>query len=369
VHGRAAILVTTRRGPATALEVARLAGVSRTAVSFVLNDNDVGNIAPATRARILQAARELGYTPNGVAQSLRRQRTHVVGLITDSIATSAFAGHLIQGAMDRAAEHGFLLAVYDSDKHPARELAAAQDLLNRRADGILYAAMSLRQVDELPDVGLPMTLANCFEPDDAHLSIIPAEEDAGRAAARYLLERGHRRITMLGGGREPLAGPLRARGFRTEMRSAGVPAADSPVVSTGWTIDRGYVVGMRVLEDRHRPTAIFAANDRVAVGVMLAAARLGLDIPHDLSLVGFDDQEDIAPMVRPALTTLALPHREMGEWAMDRLVELMAGRARKAREGDENGRVGTGAPPPAPPMPRTLLECPVVSRDSVARVA
>lgn len=346
-------------------DVARAAGVSKTAVSFVFNNNDVGNISPATRERILAAAKELGYQPNRLAQSLRRQRTHVIGLVTDEIASSPFAGRLLGGAVDRATREGYVVVVFDSQDHPEREQSAVTELDLRQVDGLIYATMGRRELTHLPTTRLPLVLANCQQEGDQHLSVVPDDHGGGRAAAEHLLELGHRRVTMLTGPgvststphtRGNISGPMRSRGFRAAMRAAGVPAADAPVVSVGWDIDSGYHGALQVLTGtdgsllprRERPTAVFAVTDRSATGVLLAAARLGLDVPGDLSVVGFDDQESLAANVVPALTTVALPHTAMGEKAVELLLALLA-----------------DAVDPHEPR-RQYLPCPVVSRDSAA---
>lgn len=166
-----------------AADVARLAGVSRTAVSFVLNGRAEGNIAPATAERVRAAAAELGYTPDRVAQSLRLQRTHVIGLVTDSIASSPFAGRILAGAVDRAAESGYVLVLADSQSRPDREQQAVEEFARRRIDGLLYASMRLREPTQLPATTLPMVLANCLDPAGAHPAVVPDNESGGRDAA------------------------------------------------------------------------------------------------------------------------------------------------------------------------------------------
>lgn len=345
-----------------ASDVARRAGVSVTAVSFVFNNNDVGNIAPATKDRILAAAEELGYTPDGIARSLRTQQTHMLGFVTDEIASSPFAGRLLAGAMDAAAARGYAVLASDSRDHRDREQEAVTELTRRKVEGVVFATMGLRAMPMLPSTRLPMLLANCLGPDDSHFSVIPDEVRAGRAAATYLTGLGHRRVTMLTGRtvsrRFPqgnISGPLRVKGFRAGMRAAGVTAGEYATTDAGWSIDTGHAAALRVLTDAagrvlpadRRPTAVFAVNDRVATGVLLAAASLGLRVPQDLSVLGFDDQDALAAQVVPSLTTLALPHRAMGRRAVDVLVESLE----------------SGTPPPA----RTeLLECELLVRDSVA---
>lgn len=343
-----------------ATDVAARAQVSRTAVSFVLNGRGDGNVAPEAQERIRAAARELGYQPDRVARSLRLGRTHVIGFVTDAIATSPFAGRILGAAMDRAQESGYVLVAFDSEGHPDLEQAAIDELTQRSVDGLVYASMGLRELTSLPQTDLPMTLANCYELAPTRDAVIPDDGGGAGAAARHLLALGHRHITMLTGpgpGKGGnISGPLRSKGFRAALARAGVPTSDSPVVVAGWTIDDGYRAAMHVLcgpdgvlvEPARRPTAVFAVTDRVATGVLLAASRLGLDIPRDLSVVGFDDQEQLAAHVVPPLTTIALPHREMGRRATELLLDRLA------------GRPVTNAPVV------TRLSCPLVVRGSTA---
>jgi LacI family transcriptional regulator len=337
---------------ATSQDVADLAGVSRSAVSLVLNGRGAGNIAADKQALIIAAAQQLNYTPNAVALSLRSRRSSTIGVVTDAIATTAFGGQLLQGASDAAVAEGYLLLVIDTQNDLQREQQAYETLQNRQVDGFLFAAMSLRPYDVPPTLGsTTCALANCFDPDDRAPAFIPDEVAGSRAVTRHLIEQGHRDIVMLTGTSDVIASGLREQGFAEAVAAAGldVPA---PVVA-GWEIDKGYAGAMHVLTGDRRPTAIVCANDRSAIGVVLAAAQLGLSVPGDLSVVGYDDDENVAPRLVPALTTVRLPHREMGELAMRVVLE----------------RVLDSAPPllgEPRPAPRTLLECPLVLRDSVA---
>ncbi|MFD5713637.1 LacI family DNA-binding transcriptional regulator [Streptomyces pharetrae] len=340
---------TTGSGRPTSRDVARLAGVSHTAVSFVFNGRAEGNLSPATQERIRQAAARLGYRPDPVARGLRRRRTAVIGLVTDEIASSPFAGRLLRGAMETAWANEHLVLTIDSGGDPAKEDAAVAELLDRRVDGIIYAAMSLRRV-RVPE-GLHRThsvLANCLPEDDSLPAVVPAERAGGRTAARLLLDQGHRRIAHIG-GRDDIASVERLRGFRDTLRAEGITVPREWVVRTGGEIAGGHEGALRLLDGAdpaRRPTGIFAYNDRVAAGVLHAAARLGITVPGDLSVVGYDDQEHMAAFLTPALTTVALPHREMGEAAARLLLDAIA----------------TGRTPPA--TVRRLV-CPVVARASV----
>jgi LacI family transcriptional regulator len=328
----------------TAQDVADLAGVSRTAVSFVVNNKAEGSVSDQTRQRILEAASKLGYQPNPVARSLRIQRTHMIGLVTDRIASSPFAGQLLSGATERALQGRHLVAVFDSAGNPDRERDAAKEFRRRRVDGLIYAAVAVRELAQIPDVGLPTVLANCFVADDRLPAIIPDDKQAGIDAAEFLIGVGHRRIAMITGD-DAIAGPWRRQGFEDRLAEDGCQTKIFRLPDQ-WTIDAGYHAASRLLGDRRRaPTAVFCVNDRVAAGALLAAARLGLAVPGDVSILGFDDQEELAPNLVPALTTFALPHRSMGEAAVDLLLARL-------------GEVGVE------PM-RHRLPCPLVIRQSV----
>lgn len=341
---------------ATSRDVADLAGVSRTAVSLVLNGRGAGNIAPQKQDRIMAAARALNYTPNAVAVSLQSRRSSMIGVVTDEIATTAYAGKLIQGASDAAAAEGYLLLVIDTQRDIEQEVRAYDVLQNRQVDGFLYAAMSLRPYEppSLLHSG-PAALANCYDPADRVPAFVPDEVGGGRVATAHLIEHGHRDIVLVTGDREDVAAGLREQGFHEAMAAAGLTAR-APVPGGGWEIDKGYAAAMQVLTGPGPlPTAFVSANDRSAIGVMLAAAQLGLSVPRDLSVVGYDDDENVAPWLVPALTTVRLPHREMGERAMQVVL-------RRVLDHDEADAV-----PPEPAAPaRTLLECPLVVRDTVA---
>ncbi|WP_062212156.1 LacI family DNA-binding transcriptional regulator [Streptomyces sp. NBRC 109706] len=337
-----------RRRP-TSRDVARLAGVSHTAVSFVFNGRADGNLSAETQRRIRDAAERLNYRPNPVARGLRSRRTAVIGMVTDHIASTPFAGALLRGAMRTAWERQHLVLTVDSAGSREREDAAVAELLDRRVDGIIYAAMSLRKA-WLP-AGLDQchtVLANCLPADGSLPAVIPAERAGGRAAARLLLDAGHRRVA-LAGGLDDIASAERLGGFRDALRTVGLKPAPESVVRTGGEIASGYRAARRLLDGvpaNERPTGIVCYNDRVAAGVLLAAARLGLDVPADLSLVGYDDQEHMAAFLDPPLTTVALPHEAMGEVAAALLLDA----------------VETGTPPA---VETTALPCPTVSRGSV----
>ncbi|KUG51124.1 LacI family transcriptional regulator [Serinicoccus chungangensis] len=342
-----------------ATDVARRAGVSQTAVSFVMNGLAEGNVSPATRDKILRAAEDLGYEPNEVARSLRSSRTRTLGMVTDAIASSPFAGRIMGGAGERAAADGYAVMTIDTHGHAEREAGALAELVRRRVDGLIYASMGFRVLDRAPAARIPVVLANCTARSEEELSVVPDDAGGARVAAEHLLGLGHRDLAMLSGHYERgadgtvagnVSGPIRARAFEEAVRSTG---AAVKVVPGGWEIRTGYAAALALLDGAPPtsgsagggPTAIFATTDRAALGVLLAAAHLGLQVPQDLSVVGFDDQDGLAADVVPALTTVALPHAAMGEVAVDMALEAVGGRLTPRRE---------------------VLPCPLVQRDSTS---
>jgi LacI family transcriptional regulator len=307
---------------ATALDVARLAGTSRSAVSMVLNGRAEGSVAREAQVRIREAARQLDYRPNQVARSLRDRRSHVVGLVSGNAVTSAFDGAIIAGANALAERFGFLTLATDTEQDEERTVGAVRTLLDRTVDALIFLTSGLNTI-VVPEEcrAVPSALANCFprEPPASRFpAFIPDEVQGGADAARHLIGLGHARIAFLGGTMTTPAVLWREQGFREAMLAAGLPIREHWVHRAGWDIVSGHAAAVRVLDGSadERPTALIAANDRAAVGMVLAAASLGLRVPGDLSIVGYDDEQRLADQMVPALTTVALPQRRMGEEAM-----------------------------------------------------
>lgn len=332
-------MATQPRQRVRAADVAAAAGVSPTAVSFVLNGREGGNISAETTKRILETARRLGYEPHHVARSLRSKTTHSIGLITDAVASSPFGGRLLLAAAERAEASGHVMLVMDLRSRDDRESAAVHELERRQVDALVYASMGFRILPAPPKTHLPVVLANCTTERDEDLSVYPDDSYGATRALEHLADLGHRRVTMLSGNWDPagprddqgnVSGPIRRDAFLAAARRRGVDAA---VVETGWEISDGYRAAMAALDRPagDRPTALFAITDRAAVGAMLAAARLGISVPADLSVVGFDDQEKMAECMVPPLTTVALPHAQMGDEAVAMALAAVVGETIESR--------------------------------------
>lgn len=316
-----------------AADVAAAAGVSPTAVSFVLNGRDGGNISLETRKRILAAAEMLEYRPHHVAQSLRNQTTHSLGLVTDAVASSPFGGRILAAATERAQANGHILLVMDLHSHDERETTAFRELERRQVDALIYASMGFRILKTVPQSHLPVVLTNCTAEHSDELSVFPDDTSGATRALDHLADLGHRHVGMVSGNWDPsvegdaggnISGPIRRAAFLEAARRRGV---ETRVSEVGWEIDDGYRGAMVLLDcpPEVRPAALFCVTDRVAVGAMLAAARLGLAVPDDLSVVGFDDQEKVAAFTVPPLTTVALPHARMGDQAVALALAAAAG--------------------------------------------
>lgn len=338
-------------------DVAREAGVSVTTVSHILNNVESARASDATRQRVREAAARLGYGPNRMARSLRMQRTEMIGLLSEDIATTPHAGRIILGAQDAAREQGLTIVLINTTQANADADRAAEALLRQQVDGVLYATMYHRVVD-LPErlQGVPAVLIDAEDSAGRLSGVVPDEVEGARHAVRELIEHGHRRIGFTINDEDVPATRGRLEGYRAAHADADLEVDDSLIVARPSETPGGYEAALEILGSDDRPTALFCYNDRMAMGAYRAAAELGLRIPDDLSVVGFDNQEIVADGLFPPLTTVALPHYEMGQWAMERLIGMLGDADPGARD--------EGAP--SPEAETVILPCPLVRRESVA---
>jgi LacI family transcriptional regulator len=331
-------------------DVAALAGVSVTTVSHVLNDVSRARVAQLTRERVQEAAERLDYRPNRMARSLRTRSTSTLGLISDNIATTPYAVDLLLGAQEASLKHGWTLLLLNTGSDPVAERRAVTELLDHQAEGVLYASMYHRIVTvpaALRSVPTVLLDAACADPGFA--AVVPDEFGGALGAMRHLIAAGHRRIGFVTNRDDIPATHERRRGYLHALAAAGIAAQHGLVVAEDSESEGGYRAARQLLARTARPTALFCFNDRMAMGAYRAAAELGLQVPGDLSIIGFDNQLVIAEGLYPRLTTVALPHYEMGVWAVETLLNQM--------------EQGTGVRVTAEPW---LMPCPLVVRDSVA---
>lgn len=313
----------------TMKDVALRAGVSQSTVSFVLNGLEDMRISRDTRRRVMAAAQELDYRPRGAGRPPKAAGRGVIGLIIDEIATSPFAAISIEGAQEEAAKHDALLEVAMTGGDAAYEAAMLRKWAGDSAIGVIYGSILTRALT--PPEGLARhaaVLLNCHDSDGRHSSIVPAERRGGEVATGALIAAGHRRVAFISGEPWMEASDQRMEGYERALRAAGIPVDPSLIVEGNFMPSGGRRATLELMAQDRRPDAIFCANDLMAVGCYEALKELGERPGETVAVMGYDDQE-IAQHLSPPLSTVLLPHREMGQWCVE---TLMAGRAGPVRE-------------------------------------
>jgi LacI family transcriptional regulator len=307
------------------VEVASAAGVAISTASAALNDAAGARVNPATRERIREVARQLGYAPNGLARGLRRRRSGMVGFLGDEVATTPYAVDMILGVQQTLREAGLLTLLMNTEGDPAIEAQEIAMMRQQQVDGVVYAAMYHRELD-LPEAlrGVTTVVLDAEVRDPAVSWVVPDEVAGAGDAVRELLRHGHRRIGFITNEEDIPATRLRAQGYATAVAEAGLAPDPALVRPAPPTTDGGYRAARSLLERPERPTAIFCFRDVMAMGVYRAAAELGLRIPADVSIVGYDNMKHLAAGLFPGLTTVELPHYEMGAWAARTLLAAIA---------------------------------------------
>ena len=348
-------MVRTSAHRVTLRDVAGHAGVSTTTVSFVLSGRRDMRISAATEERVLQSARVLGYRRSLAPRATPAPGSPVIGLVSDTIGSESFAGEMIRGCIAAAAEHGHTVLMAESQGDAHLESAAIDSMVERSVDRLLYGTTGAMKV-QLPRAlrGRAVVLMNCFDEESPVPAVLPDEHAAGRLAADTLLSAGHSdRIWLLGETpRESWAGRRRLAGIRARLRSAGLTIAHH--VECVWWPEVAREAVIAALRAEPAPTAIVALNDRLAMGVYHAAAELGLRIPDDLSVLSFDNS-DLARWLRPGLSSIALPHFDLGRRAVEVLLDDRAASGTHTVPMSLNAR-GSVAPPPAPDTTAHLAE-------------
>lgn len=308
-------------GRVTLQHVAERAGVSKTTASFVLTGRRDMRISADAEERVVRAARELDYRPNLMARSLRTNVSQTIGLVSDVIATEAFAGEMIRGALSTAILNQHLLFIGESEGDPQIETSLVQSMSDRGVGGFVYASMYTRRV-EVPASMLahPLVLLNCLPTDGDVACVVPDEIAAGRVAAQTLVDAGHRDGIVIVGEviDDVLAGRDRRQGIEEILTEASTSVADT--IDCLWWPEAAYDAVSAFLRAGGEVSAFICLNDRVALGTYQALQQHGLVVPDDVSVISFDDS-DLARWMRPALTSLALPHFELGRRAVELLLD------------------------------------------------
>ena len=306
----------------TIRDVAARAGVSSTTVSHVINDTRP--VSAELRTRVDAAMAELGFQPNALARSLRRKRTHTVGMIVPDSANPFFA-EVGRGIEDTSFASGYSVILCNSDGDPARELLYMDLLVQKQVDGVLLVPTGdqAELAAKLRTRNIPVVVIDRDVPeapiDRVHIDNVAG----GYLATRHLLDLGHRRIGYIGGPPHLSPVPDRSAGYRHALREAGLPVDEQLVAAGNFRDVGGYDGAQVLLALPDPPTAIFTGNDLMAIGAIAAARNAGIVVPGDLSIVGFDDIH-LAGYINPPLTTVAQPKYELGVIAAQLLFARLA---------------------------------------------
>lgn len=371
----------------TMTDVAKASGVSQSTVSMVLNQATGARLSAETRARVLQAAVALGYrlphrapplpalatslqqptlaadggaltatlTATKIATHAQSPAAHglrapgIIGYLVDEISTSPHPVVSVDGARDAAWQQGLALQVMVTRNNAEQQAMALASLrANPELRGVIYSTIFTREVTppaELRDI--PTVLLNCHEPTRSWPAVVPAEVSGGQLATEHLLRCGHRRIGLINGEPWMQAAQDRLKGYRRALATADLPYDPALVVSGDWMSGTGFDGAMTLMRRPQPPTALFCANDLMALGAIEAVKQLGLQVPADVSVLGYDDQE-ISRHTHPPLTTVVLPNYELGQVAVEMLLRLVDGHP--------------------PKRWLTKVDGPLVERESVARL-
>jgi DNA-binding LacI/PurR family transcriptional regulator len=313
--------------PVSIKDIARLAGVSHSTVSRALRNSPL--IPAQTTQRIQQIARESGYSASAVARSLVTRKTQTIGVVVTSIA-DPFNGEVVEGLEETANRNDYSVILATSQADPEREISVVRSFEERRVDGILVASSRVGSL-YMPLLGkmrIPIVLLNNQYPGTFVHSVAFDNIDGALQATRHLIQLGHTRIAYIGDRFGLQSDTERLKGYQKALAQAGLPFSEE-LVSRGDGKTMGArdaaakLIGQKIPSDR-RPTAVFCYNDMSALGVMEQAEAAGIHVPRDLSVVGFDDLF-FASQLRPPLTTVRQPKKEIGRCAMEQLLALLRG--------------------------------------------
>lgn len=315
----------------TLSDVARAAGVSTATVSRCLNEKQ--KVTPDTLAKVMEAVESLGYTPNFNARAMAAKQSYTIGAIIPTMENAIFARGL-QAFQETLLEQGYNLLVSSSAYQPKLEAQQIRELVARGADGLLLIGYE-RDEDVyhyLARRGMPTVLAWAALPDTRHASVGFDNRAAMRLLTDRVIEMGHRQIAVISGiveGNDRAA--ERLAGIQDSWQAHGFVRKDLPVIQTPYEIENGATAFAELMQRGEKPTVIMCGNDVLAAGVISKARELGIDVPNDISVTGFDDIE-LAKHVFPALTTVHVPHRQMGSLAARALIGLIEESAAKTSQ-------------------------------------
>jgi DNA-binding LacI/PurR family transcriptional regulator len=305
-------------------DIAKAAGVSHSTVSRALSDSPL--VSDETKARIQRLAKEMGYSPDSLARSLVTRQTHTVGVVVTTI-VDPFIAQVVQGIEATAQDHGYTVILCSSGAVPEREISAVEMLRSKRVDGVIVTSSRIGALylDHLERIGVPIVLINNHNEDSGRYTFTVTVDNrhGGHLATKHLVNLGHRRIAYVTAPADHSSDLDRRAGYQQALNEAGLEPDPALIIPGNGRADGGEraLESLRALDAL--PDAVFCYNDMTAIGLMTAAYRVGLSVPRDLAVVGFDDIP-FATHCHPPLTTIAQPKIEMGQLAMKMALSLMA---------------------------------------------
>jgi LacI family transcriptional regulator len=309
----------------TIRDVARLAEVSIGTASKAMNAN--GRLRQETREKVLRVAREIGYRPNDLAQSLHRTRSMTVGILSND-SFGRFTFPIVEALEEQLADRGIAIFMCNATDDPARERQHLDQLLGKRIDGLVVTA---RRSDKRPPVGpfrhkLPVVYVFSQADDPDALSLVPDDEGGAHLATAHLTGLGRRRIAYVTGPERFEAVRLRHRGYERALAEAGLPFAPDFYLPGIWAEEWGRDAVARLFDGRRTvPDALFCGNDQIARGALEALRERGIKVPEDVAVVGFDNWDVMTLAARPPLTSIDMNLKALGRAAGERLIGMIAG--------------------------------------------
>ncbi len=302
----------------TIKDIAKESGVSTATVSRVLNDKP--DVSDDTKKRINEVIDRLGYNPNGIARGLVLKKTNTIGLIIPDI-SNPFFPEVTKGVEDRARELDYSIIFCNTDNHQEREQEAVNLMINKHVDGIILS-LSMNNKDELKkleDKGYSVVQIDRKIAQAEFSAVVLNNKLGAYKATNHLIELGHSKIAHIAGDLKVQTSQERLDGYKESLIKAGLSIDQKWIVVGDFSKDSGYRQMKKLLEVEEVPTAVFVANDLMAIGAYEACLEVGLSIPNDISIVGYDDIQ-IASLINPALTTITQPKYKLGEAAAEMLI-------------------------------------------------
>jgi len=305
----------------TIKDVAKRAGVAPITASRALNNT--GYASEAVRQRVRQAAEELGYTPNALARSLRSNQTRTLALVLTDV-TNPFWTTVARGVEDTASEAGFHVILCNTDESEVKQETYINTLVEKRVDGILFvpAGCNTQPIKFLNQQNIPVVVLDRWLPGIQVDNVRCDSVGGAYSLTRVLLELGHRKIAVISGPRGVSSAEDRVSGFLKALNEEGIKPTPDWIRYGAFTIDSGQAMTQEIISLEKRPTALFACNNFLAIGAMKTFQKAKLNVPHDISVVSFDDLPT-SMVVNPFLTAAAQPAYEMGKRATQLLLDRL----------------------------------------------